>query len=148
MCLNDQSIYFNFLSCLVFSLHYYCNLVTICKSYGDLRISVYSGMRNKTIPCVIVLCFLFACSRKTAPEIPARTGTTRSIDVSATLTGDAERGKQLFGASCKRCHGLPEAGQFSKSRWEAVLPSMVQKAKLEPQEAADVKEYVMTRLIK
>ncbi len=64
------------------------------------------------------------------------------------MKGDPERGKPLFVASCKRCHGLPEAGQFSKTRWEAVLPSMLRNAKLEAQEAADVQEYVMTRLIK
>ena len=99
---------------------------------------------------IILLLFsiLVSCARKTAPQIPERTVTTRSVNIEADLKGDPVKGKQLFSAGCKRCHGLPEAGQFTRSRWEAVLPGMIRNAGLDGQEAADIREYINTNLIK
>ncbi len=101
-------------------------------------------------PCIIlgILFVLVSCARKTAPQIPERTVTTRSVNIEADLKGDPVKGKQLFSAGCKRCHGLPEAGQFTRSRWEAVLPGMIRNAGLDGQEAADIREYINTNLIK
>lgn len=95
-----------------------------------------------------LLVLLFSCSRKTAPQIPERTANTRSINIEETIKGDPVKGKQVFTAGCKRCHGLPEAGQFTRSRWESVLPSMIRNAGLGAQEAADIREYINANLIK
>lgn len=97
---------------------------------------------------VVVLIVFVSCARKTSPQIPERTGTTRSINAEADLKGDAVKGKQVFTAGCKRCHGLPEAGQFTKSRWDAVLPGMIRNSGLDAQESADIREYIYTSLIK
>jgi hypothetical protein len=105
-------------------------------------------MVNKTMVTVTLLVMLISCSRKTAPQIPERTVTTRSINVEADLKGDPVKGKQIFSAGCKRCHGLPEAGQFTRNRWEAVLPAMIRNAGLDAQEAADIREYINNNLIK
>jgi cytochrome c len=105
-------------------------------------------MVNKTIVAVTVLVILISCSRKTAPQIPERTVSTRSVNVETALKGDPLKGKQIFTSGCKRCHGLPEAGQVTRSRWEAVLPAMIRNAGLDAQETADIKEYINTNLIK
>jgi len=105
-------------------------------------------MVNKTAITFLFLLVLVSCARKTAPQIPERTVSTRSIDVSADLKGDPVKGKLVFTAGCKRCHGLPEAGQFTRSRWETVLPSMIRNAGLDAQEAADMREYINANLIK
>lgn len=97
---------------------------------------------------VFVLILIVSCARKTNPQIPERSVTTRSINVEADLKGDAVKGKQVFTAGCKRCHGLPEAGQFPKSRWDAVLPGMIRNAGLDAQESADIREYIYTSLVK
>lgn len=105
-------------------------------------------MINKTCIVLSLLLLLISCSRKTAPQIPERTVATQSINVEAGLKGDQVKGKQIFVAGCKRCHGLPEAGQFSRNRWESVLPSMIRNAGLDAQEAADIREYISNNLIK
>lgn len=105
-------------------------------------------MNLKPTLLVVVLIFVVSCARKTNPQIPERTVTTRSINVEADLKGDAVKGKQLFTAGCKRCHGLPEAGQFPKSRWDAVLPGMIRNINLDAQGAADIREYIYSNLVK
>ena len=105
-------------------------------------------MVNKTAIIILFLLVLVSCARKTAPQIPERTVATRSINVEADLKGDPVKGKQLFSVGCKRCHGLPEAGQFTRSRWDAVLPGMIRNAGLDGQEAADIREFINTTLIK
>jgi cytochrome c len=105
-------------------------------------------MVSKTSIILFILFILVSCARKTAPQIPERTVASRSVNIEADLKGDPVKGKQLFSAGCKRCHGLPEAGQFTRSRWEAVLPAMIRNAGLDGQEAADIREFINTTLIK
>lgn len=105
-------------------------------------------MNPKPTLLVLLLVLIVSCARKTSPQIPERTVTTRSINVEADLKGDAVKGKQVFTAGCKRCHGLPEAGQFAKSRWDAVLPGMIRNAGLDAQESADIREYIYSSLVK
>jgi cytochrome c5 len=105
-------------------------------------------MVSKTGITLILLFVLVSCARKSTPQIPERTVSTRSVNLEADLKGDAVKGKQIFSAGCKRCHGLPEAGQFTRSRWEAVLPGMIRNAGLDAQEAADIREFINTTLIK
>lgn len=105
-------------------------------------------MARKPTIILFVLFVVSACARKTAPQIPERTVSTRSINVEADLKGDPVKGKQVFTAGCKRCHSLPESGQFTRSRWDAVLPGMIRNAGLDAQETADIREYIYSNLIK
>lgn len=105
-------------------------------------------MNQKSTFFVVILFVLVSCARKTSPQIPERTVTTRSVNVETVLKGDVVKGKQVFTSGCKRCHGLPEAGQFTKSRWDAVLPGMIRNAGLDAQESADIREYIYTSLVK
>ncbi len=95
-----------------------------------------------------LLIIFLSCTRKTIPQIPERASTPMSVKTEADLKADPVKGKQVFMEGCKRCHGLPEAGQFNRSRWEAVLPAMIRKAGLNTQEAADIREYINCNLIK
>ena len=105
-------------------------------------------MARKPTIILFVLFVVSACARKTAPQIPERTVSTRSINVEADLKGDPVKGKQVFTAGCKRRHSLPESGQFTRSRWDAVLPGMIRNAGLDAQETADIREYIYSNLIK
>jgi hypothetical protein len=127
---------------------FYCNKVSYFDKIGVLLFPYIYFMVNKTAVIILFLLVLVSCARKTAPQIPERTVATRSIDMSADLKGDPVKGKQVFTTGCKRCHGLPEAGQFTRSRWEAVLPGMIRNAGLDAQEAADIREFINTNLIK
>lgn len=86
---------------------------------------------------------LAACSEKTTtsavePVVSEPSG--------SEMTADATQGKQIYQASCQRCHALKNIDDFSKEQWSRILPSMSKKAKLEPDQTAFVDAYIQWEL--
>jgi mono/diheme cytochrome c family protein len=67
-----------------------------------------------------------------------------------TLPKNADRaklaeGRQILASRCVKCHGAPQVAKHSVADWkEDILPTMTKKAKLTDQEAALLKNYVLT----
>ena len=55
------------------------------------------------------------------------------------------QGRQILAEHCVKCHGAPQIAKHSTEDWsDEILPKMTKKAKLNPTEAALVKNYVLT----
>lgn len=91
---------------------------------------------------LLTVFLLQACTHKIQPVIPERERVQITQQPVAQLTGDSQRGQQLFNAKCDRCHGLPEPGLYTVPRWETIMSSMARKARLDEQETADVKLWL------
>jgi mono/diheme cytochrome c family protein len=54
-------------------------------------------------------------------------------------------GRQILAGHCVKCHLAPRIAKHSAEDWtDEILPKMTKKAKLTPQQAALVKNYVLT----
>lgn len=55
-----------------------------------------------------------------------------------------DEGKTISMQSCNRCHKYHEPQEFTVMKWEKVLPSMTQKAKLSQDDAGKVRAYLIS----
>ena len=53
-------------------------------------------------------------------------------------------GKTIWQGACGKCHKLFEPGSRSVEKWENVLPRMVNRSKLNDQQAAMVRAYLLS----
>jgi hypothetical protein len=57
---------------------------------------------------------------------------------------NAIAGYNLYKAKCNRCHGLHRPGEFTKQRWEKILPEMLVDAKIfDAQEKKVLTDYLI-----
>jgi len=105
-----------------------------------------------TIILVLSLCLL-ACQKKSTPVIterkaepPSRVGNLYAA--AGTVIADTVEGKKIFTAGCGRCHGLPDPVQFTASRWENILASMLPRIRVSQEEAVHVRAYVLANVAK
>jgi len=94
-----------------------------------------------------------ACQQKSVPVITARKTAPPSTTISiyappGTVQPDTSAGKIFFMNRCSRCHGLPEPTQFTASRWEGILESMIPRTGLDKESAVHVRAYIMTGAVK
>ncbi|MCI0569396.1 MAG: hypothetical protein L0Y66_01460 [Myxococcaceae bacterium] len=54
-----------------------------------------------------------------------------------------EAGRQLFVASCKRCHAYPDLAAHTEERWPQIAQVMGEKAKLSETERTQLLEFVL-----
>ncbi len=106
----------------------------------------------KKITFVIFLIVLaIACQRKSVPVITERKSepeNTKTLPASTTIAPDTLIGKTVFVNRCGKCHGLPDPNQFTAKRWDAILLSMMPKARLNNEQEIHVTAYVMTNAAK
>lgn len=94
------------------------------------------------LPTVALGALLLAnCSPKTGKSTAASTGP----EVHYTEAQLAQ-GKTIFTSHCGRCHQLFQPEEKTVAKWNAVLPSMIKKAKLSDDEGALVRAYVMANV--
>src|SRR5262245_49043344 len=100
-------------------------------------------MIKSMIGSTVCIFLLIACARKAMPTIPER---ERELPVKETtrtdVQPDASRGKVIFMNRCARCHDLPSPAQYSFERWEAILKSMIPRARLNEEQGIHVTAYV------
>ncbi|OGV71495.1 MAG: hypothetical protein A3K19_31285 [Lentisphaerae bacterium RIFOXYB12_FULL_65_16] len=66
--------------------------------------------------------------------------------VQSGMAGDPQRlaeGRRVYLESCTGCHSLQAVDELSAEKWDAVLPGMAKKAKLDPESAAKLSDYIM-----
>ena len=92
------------------------------------------------------LFFLFcSCNHQTIPRISNRSADPPApVRNKKQVKADALAGKTIFMNRCGKCHVLPDPGQFTKQRWDGILPVMILKAKLDDAEATALKIYIST----
>jgi cytochrome c5 len=54
-----------------------------------------------------------------------------------------DEGRTIFQSSCNKCHRLHEPAEHNIDKWEKVLPSMFQRAKLSEADAGKVHAYLI-----
>lgn len=91
---------------------------------------------------------LLSCQQKSVPVISTRKADPpRKLQTVyppvAAVAVDTAAGKQLFTAKCDRCHGLPLPQQFTKERWDDILPLMFPRSGFSNEEAFQVRAYVL-----
>lgn len=97
----------------------------------------------------VLLVILQACTKKAMPVIAGRnTESPKKIKSiyppEETTKPDTVEGKQIFTARCGRCHGLPEAKQFTVAKWDDILPDMFPRARLTNEEALHVRAFILS----
>lgn len=98
---------------------------------------------KKVISISILSLIIFACSHKTTTVTKTET-TEPSPKVSAEAAASvtlAQKG-ELYAASCVRCHKLVEPSKFTKEEWVGWLDKMAPKAKITPEQKAQIYDYV------
>ncbi len=90
------------------------------------------------------LAFILSIASCTSLEVAAPPVDKLSLPKKANRTQLAE-GRQILASHCMKCHGAPQVARHSVGDWkEDILPAMTKKAKLTDQEAALLKNYVLT----
>lgn len=105
--------------------------------------SVASPFVSRTLLVLGTLLALFlpAC---TSLEVAAPPVDKLTLPKNANRTKLAE-GRQVLATHCVKCHGAPRIAHHSVDDWNnEILPEMTRKAKLTPQQAALLKNYVLT----
>lgn len=97
---------------------------------------------------LFLLLLVLACHKKAVPVIAERkTELPKKVESiyppRPTVAPDSVAGKQIFKARCGRCHGLPDAKQFTKERWDDILPLMFPRSGLSNEEALHVRTWVL-----
>ena len=64
----------------------------------------------------------------------------------ASAPAETESGtRELYAGKCTSCHRLHRPSEYSKEKWPTILERMAAKAKLTPEEADALREYLVSR---
>ena len=96
----------------------------------------------------VLLILVLACHPKTAPVITERKAAppvriSSNYPPVASVPADTVAGRQLFRASCGRCHDLPEVQLYAAEKWEGILPTMFPRTRLSSEQAFHVRAYLL-----
>jgi mono/diheme cytochrome c family protein len=105
-------------------------------------------VKSKLIPGFFALALVVACHNKTASVITSRTDfpPPPKSSAKATIENSPEAiaaGKVLFETRCNRCHDLKIVDVYSPERWATILPTMIPRARLNEDQAKQLRSYVM-----
>jgi mono/diheme cytochrome c family protein len=91
---------------------------------------------------------LGSCHNKTVPVINSRTefppaprSSTRPLAENSPEAIAA--GKTIFETRCNRCHDLKIVDAYTTERWSSILPTMIPRARLNDEQAKELRSYVM-----
>jgi mono/diheme cytochrome c family protein len=106
-------------------------------------------MTKKSLFALSVLtAMVVACHNKSVPVIPARTEFPPSprSTVKPLVENSPEAiaaGKLIFDTRCTRCHDVRVVDAYTPERWATILQTMVPRARLNEEQAKQVRSYVM-----
>ena len=97
---------------------------------------------------VIVVSLFVGCHSKAVPVINSRTefppaprSSTRPLAENSPEAIAA--GKAIFETRCNRCHDLKIVDAYTTERWSSILPTMIPRARLNEEQAKELRSYVM-----
>lgn len=105
-----------------------------------------------TISSLFLLSVAFTqCATKKAAPDPGTTVSTTSVDAEKVAEvkkkfteAQMQEGKTIWASSCTKCHKLFEPESRTVAKWETILPNMSMRAKLNEDQAAKVRAYVIS----
>ena len=107
-------------------------------------------MRGKKslIPYFAFTILIAACHKKAVPEITSRTEfpPPPKSSIQPTVENSPEAiaaGKIVFETRCNRCHDLKETNGYTPDKWTTILQIMIPRARLNEEQAKQVRSYVM-----
>lgn len=53
------------------------------------------------------------------------------------------RGRHTYLTACAKCHNVEPIGRYSVSEWEKLLPEMAEESNLKPQQAEELRAYIL-----
>lgn len=97
---------------------------------------------NKTIVLTGLCCFVLAvvsCHKK----VYSGSAETKNVGAKKTYTTEQlVQGETIFRQSCKKCHQLHMPEEFTETKWNKVLPKMISRAGLDPNQAELVSAWI------
>ena len=107
------------------------------------------------ISCLLLIAgsLLPGCQKKAVPQLTDRKADPPAIThfeypPRETVTPDTLAGRRIFIARCGRCHGLPEPVQFNGKKWDAILPAMFPRSRMNNEEALHVRTWILAHAAK
>lgn len=94
---------------------------------------------KKLILLFAVGTFVAACQPKNA-EVISEVKEETNVN---TPSAEVAKGESIYANSCHSCHKLFDPKDFSEERWKQIIPPMVKKAKLEPENGDLILAYVL-----
>ena len=100
------------------------------------------------IPFLILVVCSTACHNKAVPVISSRTEFPPAPKSSSqSLVENSPEaiaaGKIIFETRCNRCHDLKVIDVYTTARWTTILQTMIPRARLNEEQAKEVRSYVM-----
>lgn len=91
---------------------------------------------------------IIACHKKAVPEITSRTEfpAPPKAAQSTVVENSPEAitaGKMIFETRCNRCHDLKDTNGYTADRWTTILKTMIPRARLNEDQARQVRSYVV-----
>lgn len=87
--------------------------------------------------------FLVHCTPKAGKAVAGAPVETREQTLAKYSAAELDKGKVLFTGNCAKCHKLKDPGSRTPAEWDKVLKSMIPKAKLNADDGALVRAYVI-----
>ena len=102
-------------------------------------------MKKNLIILLTLVTLGTACSTSRKTTASKNNGETNETEIKVPnyTSAELEEGKMLWESKCDRCHKLYLPESHSKARWEAILPRMSKRSKLNEDEAGKVRGYIM-----
>ncbi|MBP6091755.1 MAG: cytochrome c [Crocinitomicaceae bacterium] len=95
---------------------------------------------KKTLILIFIGATIIACSPKNGEII-----TTESTSITFPTT-ELANGFELYKANCGSCHKLKKEMNYSKEKWDKILPRMAKKAKLNASQEKSIGNYIYWRI--
>ena len=104
--------------------------------------------KQKLILPIALAGLILACHKKTVPEISSRTEfppppKSSMPSLPANSPEAIAAGKTIFETRCNRCHDLKIVDVYTAERWTTILQTMIPRARLNEEQAKQVRSYVM-----
>lgn len=97
-----------------------------------------------TTTLAILSMIVFACHRRTvASDEIILSNKTEVTNTKTTPTGEAmSAGQTIYSNRCGRCHYIKTVQDYTVQQWDNILKSMIPKARLNKDEAAQLTSYI------
>jgi hypothetical protein len=96
--------------------------------------------------CFLVFLFILGC-KTSFPWKPVDNDVAKVTAHSPETTlNDLKSGYKLFVSGCSGCHTLYLPSSRTRETWEAVLPEMTGKARMDSSEARLVRLYILSKI--
>ena len=77
---------------------------------------------------------------------PKNAEVAKISNVETVPQGEISEGRDLFTTHCDQCHELPEVSNYSREKWQKIIPVMAKEARLNLKQESKIASYVNWKL--